>query len=332
MSTQAEVAERAGVSRRTVSNVVNGYPHISADVLRRVRQAIDELGYTPSQAARSLRLGRSGVIQLVIPELDVPYFAELARGIVIAAERKGLSVMVRQTLGDARAERDALYGSAAEYAEGTILSPVDGALEWLEERNPATPVVLIGETQHTGRFDHVGIDDETAAYDATMHLVAQGRRRIAFVGSDPRNRLLMARKRERGYRSALAEAEIAIDERLVVPTQAYHRSDGRKALDELLTATAPDAAFCATDLLALGLLRQAFNRGLAVPEDIAVVGFDDLEDGRYSVPSLSTIAPDKTQIASAVVDAVVARMESPAAPGSETAVDYRLIVRESSKK
>jgi len=114
--TQADVARLAGVSQRTVSNVVNKFPHVSAEVVARVNEAIERLGYAPSQAARSLRSGRSRVIQLVIPELDVPYFAELARGVVRAAEDRGFGVMVRQTGSDPQREREALAGSAADHS------------------------------------------------------------------------------------------------------------------------------------------------------------------------------------------------------------------------
>lgn len=330
MATQADVAARAGVSRRTVSNVVNGYPHISADVLRRVNQAIAELGYLPSHAARSLRLGRTGVIQLVVPELDVAYFAELARRVVKAAEDRGYIVLIRQTLGDHAVEQDALRGPAAQYAEGTILSPVGGGTDWLDESPRDAPVVLIGESGSAGGYDHVGIDDEAAAYDATRHLIARGRRRIAYIGSDPDNLLTMARKREAGYRRAIAEAGTDVDGALVLPVSAYHRDDGRDALRRLWEAPEhPDAIFCATDLLALGALREAFEIGVGVPGDLAVVGFDDLEEGRYSIPSLTTISPDKRRIAELAVELLVKRIDDGAVDPAEMVIPHRLVVRES---
>lgn len=336
MPTQADVAALAGVSRRTVSNVINGYPHVSADVLHRVSSAIAELGYTPSHAARSLRLGRSNVIQLVVPELDVPYFSELSRGIVETAQERGYIVMVRQTLGDLEAEREALHGSTGDYTEGTILSPVNSALGWLQEDPPRRPVVLIGEHAGSTDFTHVGIDDEAAAYDATRHLLDRGRRRIAFVGSDPHGGLVMAHKRESGYRGALDDAGVTPDERLVVPTGHYHRADGKDALARIWgDLERPDAVFCATDLLAIGVLRQANDLGVQVPHELAVVGFDDLEEGRYSVPSLTTISPDKAEIARATVSALVHRIEGngkgATEPDAETRTSYRLCIRESTR-
>lgn len=334
--TQADVAQRAGVSQRTVSNVVNGLPSVSPDVVARVTEAIKELGYTPSHAARSLRLGRSGVLQLVVPEMDVPYFAELARGVIKCAEDHGYAVMVRQTLGSRERERDALEGSAAEYAEGTILSAVGSVEELFSGGRPRSPVVLIGERSGVGLVDHIGIDDVAAAGAATRHLLASGRRRVAFIGAHPDASLRMAALRLSGYEQALQSAGLSVDPALVVRIGSYHRRDGEAAMASLLDLDdPPDGVFCATDLLALGALRCAYKRGVRVPADIAVVGFDGLEEGRYSVPALSTIAPDKQELARVCVETLLARIRARESGESESEVRYlsipfALVVRESS--
>lgn len=334
--TQADVARRAGVSQRTVSNVVRGFPYVSAEVVARVNEAIDALGYTPSQAARSLRSGRSGVIQFVVPELDVPYFAELARGVIKCAEERGLVVLVRQTLGERDRERDALEGSAAEYAEGTILSAVAAVEDLFPAGRPRSPVVLIGERSGMGVVDHIGIDDVTASQVATRHLVDAGRHRVAFIGADVEDALRMAAMRLQGYRDALDSAGVPADPTLVVATKSYHRRDGEMAMADLLARDVPpDAVFCATDLLALGALRAAHERGVRVPTDVAVIGFDGLEEGRYSVPTLSTISPDKQELARVCVETLVRRIEERAAGADDARpedlpIPFELVVRESS--
>jgi len=335
--TQADVARRAGVSQRTVSNVVNKFPQVSADVVTRVTRAIEELGYTPSHAARSLRLGRSGLLQLVVPELDVPYFAELARGVVKCAEERGFGVMVRQTLGDRDREREALEGPAAEHADGTILSAVGSVEELLAGNRGHPPVVLIGERTGMGLVDHIGIDDTAAAKEATTHLINTGRRRVAFIGADPSDSLRMAELRLRGYEEALAEAGMPLDGALVVRTRSYHRRDGEEAMSALLAlepGRRPDAVFCATDLLALGALRTARDLGVDVPARLAVVGFDGLEEAEFAAPRLSTIAPDKAEIARVAVETLLARIAASAGrepkPAQDLVIDYELIVRESS--
>jgi len=335
--TQADVARRAGVSQRTVSNVVNRFPYVSADMVARVTEAIEALGYTPSQAARSLRSGRSGVLQLVVPELDVTYFAELARGVIKCAEERGFGVMVRQTLGSRERERDALEGSAADYADGTILSAVGSIEALFSAGRPRSPVVLIGERSGLGLVDHIGIDDVAAAAEATGHLLASGRRRVAFIGADPGGSLRMAALRLRGYEQALESSGLNVDGELVVRTRSYHRRDGEEAMASLLDLDEPpDGVFCATDLLALGALRKAYERGVRVPADLALVGFDGLEEGRYSVPTLSTIAPDKQELARLSVETLLARIQARAAGEDEPEsqdlpIAFTLVVRESSR-
>ena len=334
--TQADIARRAGVSQRTVSNVVNGLTSVSPDKMERVNAAILELGYSPSLAARSLRVGRSGVLQLVVPELDVPYFAELARGVIKCAEDQGYAVMVRQTLGDRDRERDALEGSAAEYAEGTILSAVGPIEELMANRAFRSPVVLIGERSGMGVVDHIGIDNAAAAEVATNHLLQSGRRRVAFIGAHPDSSLRMASLRYSGYKQALERAGVTVDSHLVVQTGSYHRGNGESAMATLLDSDAlPDGVFCATDLLALGAMKAIHERGLTMPGDIAVVGFDGLEEGRYSVPPLSTIEPDKGHIARASVETLLMRIRERESGMSRSdlqdlEVPFSLIARSSS--
>lgn len=308
-ATQFDVAQRAGVSQRTVSNVVNGVASVGPAVRERVLDAIRELDYRPSLAARGLRVGRSGLLQLIVPELDVPYFAELARHVVASAEEHGYALLVRQTLGSPDRERLTLDDSAGEYVEGTILSAVGPVDELLAGRTARTPVVLIGESTGRGLVDHIGIDDEAAAFAATQHLLATGRRRVAFVGADPASSLRMAALRRAGYGRALEAAGLVVNERLVIRTASYHRRDGAEAMAGLLDLDdPPDAVFAATDLLALGVLHEANRRGLAVPDRLAVMGFDGLEEGSYSSPTLSTVAPDKPAIARASVAALLDRL------------------------
>lgn len=334
--TQADVALRAGVSQRTVSNVVNGLASVGPEKTERVMDAIRELGYTPSLAARSLRVGRSGVLQLVVPELDVPYFAELARGVIKVAEDLGYAVMVRQTLGSRERERDALEGSAADYAEGTILSAVGEVEQLMAGRALRSPVVLIGERTGSGLVDHIGIDDVAAAATATDHLVASGRKRVAFIGAHPDSSLRMAALRYTGYERALKAADIAVDPSLIVQTGSYHRQDGEAAMSRLLALdNPPDGVFCATDLLALGAMRAVYERGLRVPDDIAIVGFDGLEEGRYAVPALTTIEPDKQLLAQVSVETLLARIRARESgadvePVRDVPIPFALVVRESS--
>lgn len=330
--TQADVAARAGVARKTVSNVINDYPHVSQDVRTRVLRAIDELDYRPNHAARSLRSGRSRIIGLAVPELDVSYFSELARLVVEVAQRRDLTVMIMQTLGDPDRELAVVNGTYTQFVEGLIYSPVALGGAELESRRDRTPIVLLGERASQGLVDHVGIDNVAAARTATEHLLELGRRRIAFIGSQRKASSEIAHLRTTGYREALQAAAHKIEPRLIVPTAGYHRQDGMSAMRKLLERPGPrpDALFCATDLLAQGAIRVLLEQGLRVPQDVAVIGFDDIDEGNYSTPTLTTISPDKRQIAETAVDRLLARAHSKSElPVNDTVTRFSLVVRES---
>ncbi len=326
-----DVAEQAGVSIKTVSNVVNGYPHVSADTRARVEAAIKQLQYRPNLSARSLRQGRSGVIALAVPDLAIPYFAELAKGVIAAADRRGWTVLIDQTEGDRAKELMVVSGIRAQLIDGLLFSPLALTASDLVGRSDRTPMVLLGE--RTGRdrapYDHVAIDNVAAAQEATAHLIALGRRRVAAIGAQRAASGVTARLRLRGYRQALSAA--GLPEHAVAHVANFDRADGAAAMASLLDASeAPDAVFCFNDTLALGALRTLLSRGLRVPEDVALVGFDDIEDGRYSTPTLSTVSPDKTQIAEVAADLLATRLSGrPAGPPQEICAGHRFIPRES---
>jgi LacI family transcriptional regulator, repressor for deo operon, udp, cdd, tsx, nupC, and nupG len=330
-ATLREVAVRAGVSVRTVSNVVNDFPQVATETRARVQQALDELGYQPNAVARTLRRGRSGLIALVLPELDVPYFAELTRAVIEQAAAAGYTVVVDQTDGDPVRERElVMRGSRAAMFDGLIFNPLALGGADLRDRPSATPVVLLGERVVQGGLDHIMIDNVGAAELATRHLIDLGRRRIAAIGDQSDESRQTGRFRTQGYQAALRAAGLEIVPDLIRPTTFFHRADGAAAMADLLALPdPPDAVFCYNDLLALGALRTILSHGLRVPEDIALVGFDDIEDGRYSTPSLTTIRPDKTQIAKHAVQLLLQRLDGDTASPAEIAADYDLVIRES---
>ncbi len=319
-----DVAEHAGVSVRTVSNVVNGFRYVAPATRERVQASIDALGYRPNMAARTLRRGRTGLVALVVPEIDSPYFAELAARTVRIAERRGLTVLIDQTDGDAEREKELLHGRRSQLVDGVLFSPWAVAPAELAARTDTVPLVLLGEHDGAAGVDHVAIDNVAAAREATGHLLATGRRRIAALGIQPRSLNATARQRLAGYHQALAEAGVPAEPDLAVPVRRLHRADGHAAMLALLDrAEPPDAVFCFTDELALGALRAAADRGVAVPDQLALVGFDDIEDGRFSVPALTTVSPDKDRIAELALD----RLAAEPGPPRSIVAPHRLVVR-----
>ncbi|WP_328718938.1 LacI family transcriptional regulator [Streptomyces sp. NBC_00247] len=381
-SSLKDVALRAGVSPRTVSNVVNGSAAVAEPTRLRVQEAIDELGYRPNLAARSLRAGRTGIIGLAIPELHSPYFAELAGLLVDEARRRSWTVIIDQTLGDAEAERRLLTGDGGRVMDGLVISPWALKARDLTATPRALPVVLLGERSPDGLADRVAVDNVAAADEATTHLLECGRRRIAAIGLQPHLENGTADQRAEGYRRALRRAGVEPRPAWERPVASLHRSDGARAMADLLDGdgtggggdaggrdgtgrsgggprdgdgtgrsgggprdgdgtgrsgggrggggdAVPDAVFAFSDELALGALHTARARGVRVPEDLAIVGFDDIEDGRFSFPGLTTVSPDKHQIAARALQCLADRIYSPRneLPAHDLTIPHRLIVR-----
>jgi DNA-binding LacI/PurR family transcriptional regulator len=326
-----DVAAHAGVSVRTVSNVVNDFRYVAPATRTKVQASIDALGYRPNVAARTLRRGRTGLLALVVPEIDSPYFADLAARTVRTAEREGWTVLIDQTDGDRERERRLLHGERSQLVDGVIFSPWSLSAEELASRTDATPIVLLGEHAGMPPVDHVVIDNVAAATDAVAHLLAGGRTRIAAIGVPPMVANETARQRQLGYRRALQAAGMPVRPELEAPVTTLHRADGYRAMTELLdSGAAPDAAFCFSDELALGALRAVVDAGLRVPEDVALVGFDDVEDGRFSIPRLTTVAPDKDQIAQLALTSLRDRLAGDESAARVITAPHQLVVRASS--
>ncbi|MEV5894706.1 LacI family DNA-binding transcriptional regulator [Nonomuraea fuscirosea] len=329
MVTQRDVARLAGVSVRTVSNVVNNFAYVSEETRAQVQRALDELDYRPNVAARSLNRGRSNLLALVLP-LDVPYFTELAAHVVDLAEERGYTVLIDRTEGVAERERQiVMRRDRSALFDGFIFSPLGLSADELRDWAGKCPAVTLGEVRVDG-VDHVAIDDTDAARSATAHLAALGRTRIAAIGLVDRPTGNTAAHRSAGYRQALEEAGLPVLPELTVPVLRYQRQDGRRAMERLLDlAQPPDAVFCYNDLLALGAMRAVLARGLRVPEDVAVAGFDGIEEGRFATPPLTTIVPDKEKIAELAVSRLLERVEGDQSPPVQLEAPWRLMVDES---
>jgi DNA-binding LacI/PurR family transcriptional regulator len=326
------VAGVAGVSTRTVSNVVNGSLHVSDTTRKRVQQALDDLGYEVNAAARSLKSGRTGMIALVIAELHSPYYAEMADAVVRAADRRDLTVLIEVTEGLAERELKVLSGGRKHLTDGALLSPVAlTADDGLRPRRDV-PVVLLGESNLGESFDHVGIDNAAATRTVVEHLLATGRSRIAAIGAQPS--IPAAVIRLQAFEAALAEA--GVRPHAVVETATWERRAGAGAVDHLLRSSAglPDAIFGFNDTVALGALRALRERGIDVPTTMAVAGIDDVDEASFSSPSLTTVAPDLAMLAERALDLLVDQMVRRGDPAPDRTprqewVPFRLVVRES---
>lgn len=331
--TMKDVAERAGVSAKTVSNVINGHRYISPSTRVAVMDAVAELGYQVNISARNLRVGRTNMIMLAVPDLTQAYFAEIAARVIHEAGRHGLKVLVEQTGGLRENEEDVLRGVQANMTDGLIFSPLGLGREDTALFDVSFPMVLLGN-RVSGTSDAVLMRDEAAAHAATSHLLAGGARRIAVIGAYPDESNGSAELRMQGYRRALEEAGVPYDDDLVVVTHRWHRSNGASGAASLLRRGTPfDALFAFNDLLALGALHEIQLNGVRVPEDVSVIGYDDIDEGRYSTPTLSTVSPGMEEVARMAVDLLAERIDSPenrSLPAQHYS-DFRVVERGSTR-
>ncbi|TCJ21692.1 LacI family transcriptional regulator [Microbacterium sp. PI-1] len=332
--TMHDVARLAGVSIKTVSNVINDYPHVSAQTRERVQTAIDELGYRPNLSARGLRSGRTGVIGLAVPALSENYFAELADAVIRAADDRGLGVVVEQTSGDRARELQVITGGRLRLTDGLLFSPVALGQPDADALDTGFPLVLLGERIFDGPTDHVAMHNTSAARAAVEHLLDIGRRRIALVGAeeDETPGTSSTKLRLAGYREAFLEAGFEVDPRLIRTSAHWSRSGGLLAIRELISeGVAFDGVFALNDALGLGALRALGEAGLRVPEDVAVIGFDDIDEAKFSIPSMSSVDAGRTQIAVAAVDLLIERIEEKGGRRSPRTVKpgFRIVRRES---
>ncbi len=328
--TMHDVAARASVSVKTVSNVINDYPFIRDTTKARVLAAIDELGYQVNLSARSLRTGRTGIIGLAVPYLSLPYFAQLADAVMHVADARGLTVLIEQTDGSRERELEVLHGARRKMTDGLIFSPLALGNEDAGEFDVDYPLVLLGERVFGGPVDHITMQNVEGARAATEHLIDLGCRRIAAVGAHLGEVVGSAGLRLQGYAEALAARGIPYDSTLVATAGRWYRSDGAAAMDALLSSGVEmDGAVCFNDTLALGAIYSLQMRGVRVPQDVAVIGFDDIEEGRYSLPPLTTVSPGRDVIARDAVDLLVTRLDAGSRDRApvERQVPFTIVVR-----
>ncbi|AWB87471.1 LacI family DNA-binding transcriptional regulator [Mycetocola zhujimingii] len=327
-----DVAKLAGVSPRTVSNVVNNYVHVRPDTRQRVQDAIAKLNYQPNISARRLRQGNTKMLGFAVPELSQPYFAELSELVERSAQRRGYTVIATHTQGTKERELGTLKSFTSHLVDGLIFSPMSLTREDLYSAPPSVPTVLIGEQISTSSYTTIAIDNVGAAREITAHLIASGRRRIATVGAYRSDDYRSSRLRLQGFQEALSAAGHSLDPELLLYTDRFGTAAGYDAVGRALAAGIRfDALVCFADVIAFGAMRALADAGLRMPEDVAIVSIDDVQESTYSIPSLTSVAPDKQAIADRAVDTLVDAITSERVNPRSIEIGHRLVVRESSR-
>jgi DNA-binding LacI/PurR family transcriptional regulator len=296
----------------------------------KVQLAIDELGYRPNVTARRLATGRTGMLALAVPDIALPYFAELAKTVIAAAAERGYRVLIEQTWGSLDEERALMQASEAGLVDGVLFQPsVMNAVELAQHRGDL-PMVLLGEGPAPLTLDRVRIDNVAAASVVTQHLASLGRRRIAFLGHEAGSPSETSRQRLLGYQQGLERAGLPLDAALLIPAPAISAVQSADALGAALDAGLEvDAVFCREDLAALGALRALRKHGLRVPEDVAVAGWDDIALAAFTEPTLTTVRPDTAGLADRGLDMLEERIAGFDGLGRHELVEFSLVLRDS---
>ncbi|MCC8391590.1 LacI family transcriptional regulator [Paraburkholderia sp. MMS20-SJTR3] len=334
MATIKDVAAVAGVSFTTVSHVVNNSRPVSADVRAKVERAIRELHYVPSAVARSLKARATATIGLVVPNSTNPYFAELARGIEDGCARNGYCVFFCNSDDDPAKQRNYLRVLQEKRIDGLIVASAgDDAVLAQTLADSREPLVVVDRNIEGISADLVQIDHEKGAYLATRHLLELGHVRIGCI-TGPVHTAVSA-MRVHGFIRAMAERGIEIAGDAIVESD-FSGSGGHRAAAQLFDTVRPSAIFAVNDMMGIGALRAAAERNISVPRECSIIGFDDIELGRFMFPSLSTVGQSVRELGDIAAQTLVERIAEAAAPNPlprgparRRVVSPRLIVRES---
>jgi len=292
--THKDVAERAGVSVATVSYVLNNGPRLVAPETRvKVEEAIAELGYYPNELARSLRLQQSSTIGLILPNIMNPVFAEIAHELESACRQEGFVLLLCNSDRQHDREEHFIQILRAKQVDGVVITPHDDPVALIQPLVQARIPVVVLEHDLPG-VHCIVMDEQQGGRIATQHLIDLGHQRIALLRRTPSSAL--SRERFIGYRQALVAAGIAFDPRLVLECAAGQTA-GAQAMQQLLAlAEPPTAVFTHNDVLAMGALYAIRQAGLRAPDDISVVGYDDISSAAYFSPSLTTVRSPKAEL------------------------------------
>ena len=337
MATIKDVAESAGVSIATVSYALRSDPRIAEHTADKVRAAAEHLHYAANLSARSLRLGKSGVIGVAVYELNKPYPSEMSAAISREANRLGFEAIVQQTSSHRSHEISILRNVTSQLCDATIFSPGKVTAEEIAALGAGKPILLLD--MENSLFDSVFTPSEEGAEAAVRHLVGIGCRRIGILGAyHPSRRMNLksdvVQRRLHGIKKAFDESNMELAEFNFIPS-LWDMESARRAVDEVLSRKPSfDGLFCMTDTVALGAIRGFNDHGIKVPSDIAVIGFDGIEEGKYSIPSLSTVKTDIDDLARKAVSLLIDRLNAGQSakdvmPVRSLTASYDLVQRES---
>ncbi|RSK29288.1 LacI family transcriptional regulator [Bacillus sp. HMF5848] len=329
MPTIADVAKLAGLSRTTVSRVINNHPYVTEEKRKLVQMAMKELGYVPNSSARSLRSQRTKTIAVLIPRIMNPFFSSLIEAMEMEATDRGYQLIVCQTHYSPQRELNYMKLLQTKQVDGVILASIQNEWDMLKPFLEYGPVVMCNEFEENVNVPVVKLNQLQGGYILTKYLLQQGHRKIAYCCGGYRSNV--ARYREKGFRKALSEYGISFDETLAF-RNAYNIEDGRTVFREIASMSSkPSAVFSGGDEVAAGIISEAKRQGWRIPEDLAVAGFDNQEISKIIEPTITTVHQPVELIGTTAVNMLIKQIHSPVHTVDNREFPLELIERESTR-
>jgi LacI family transcriptional regulator len=329
LATMKDVARLAGVSTSTVSHVVNNSRFVSDEIRERILQAVADLNYSPSALARSLKIKQTRTLGMIVTTSNNPFFAEVVAGVERICYQRGYTLVLCNTEGDPERLSHSLEVLLQKRIDGLLLMCTEArsASVAVFDRHPAVPIVVMDWGPLHTKADRIQDNSALGGYLATRYLIEQGHRRIGLI-TGPLDKL-PAQSRQKGYQQALDEAGIPFQQEYVVAGD-FEFTGGISGMHQLLAlAEPPSAVFAGNDVSAVGVYQALYRAGLTVPQDISVVGYDDIELAQYLTPPLTTIHQPQEDLCRQAVDTLLDRIQGADDAPRIISLEPTLILRES---
>ena len=326
--TLKDVAKVAGVSYATVSRALSGSPEIGESTRKRVVRICEEMGYTPNSVARSMVMKRTNIIGLIVTSIDNPFMSEMTAHLEIYARQCGYNLMVCNSSYDPKLEKDAFSLLMGRKVDGIILIPVGSeSYETLKTLTAQVPTVFIGENMIDLPENYVSVDNTTGMQQATEYLYSLGHRRILYLGA--RDNSMTHELRVNGYLNACKK--LGIESKVLRNTGFRSSSQAGYALakEHFETSFSETAILCAADTLAIGVIQAAYEKGIRIPQDLSLMGFDNISFSALPPIGLTTVNQPKQELAVSALDMLLNRIKRPEAPHTKTILSPSLVIRNS---
>lgn len=322
-----DVVRLSGVSKSTVSRVINNYPHIAPDKRERVLKVMEEIGYIPNISAQKLRGQVGTTVGVIVPRIVNPFFSYLVESIEKEGYKRGYQTIIFQSHEDSERELDFLNLLKHKQVDGVIMTAYENNWDTISKYMKYGPIVLCNEYISEPIVPMVRVDQMSASYEGVKHLIDRGHKKVAYCTGGLFSESGKDKDRNQGYQKALIEANIEINPNWIL-IKRHTIEDGRKVLHQIFDMKdRPTAVFTGSDEVAAGIIMEARNEGISIPEELAIVGFDDQPLAQLLTPELTTIKQPVSQMGYTAMDLLIKRLEGKAVDNKMYTLPYELIIR-----